>query len=510
MFSTFTGPLRRNLLISLAFFFIGALRADGQLSPGALDEIKQQAASLAARPARLSLSPLSKQVNLGKTFQVNVTLLSADNKPVAAERDRSIDIDVELPSGKKTTQTLEIPKGATSAVVNLASPEAGLASITARPNSSDIRPAKTDLLVLPTTSGLPSNKRSLAATGKKPTSKLALPDALPRYLPARLGHSATFQTVRFEMRENSRAGPSDSGPPQSVTSSAQLQIRIDNAGSDYIANGSDAAIISAYFENPDGTPAPTNINIWLTFTRGSLAPGVLQIPKGSYFGSARLTSTWPGDVHIAFVSSNPAYALEGATAFDVQFVPLGVILNGPAKLSVIDNVPVLVVFVNDHGPIAPGKDWPVKLLTSQSKLAFTPDSLIVKGDSPLGTAMVLPKSVGSDTIEAVVSDYQPVPLNVEVTWRLILALCLAGGMLGGIAAWQQLKGSWFWRIFLGLLGGAFLSWLYVFLALPITVAGSAIGNVAHNTISLFFVSVLGGYAGLRVIDFAARKAGLLT
>jgi hypothetical protein len=88
---------------------------------------------------------------------------------------------------------------------------------------------------------------------------------------------------------------------------------------------------------------------------------------------------------------------------------------------------------------------------------------------------------------------------------MILGLCLGGGLAGGLAAYNKFKGSWIWRIFLGILGGAVLCWLYVYLALPNVEA-----NIAHNTLSVFFVALLGGYGGTSILDFAAKKFGWIT
>jgi len=111
--------------------------------------------------------------------------------------------------------------------------------------------------------------------------------------------------------------------------------------------------------------------------------------------------------------------------------------------------------------------------------------------------------LGSDTVEAVVENYQSKPLVIVVTGWLVLALCLGGGTAGGLAAYDKLGGSLFWRIFLGILGGAVLCWFYVYLALPRVDI-----NLAHNTFSVFFVALIGGYLGLAALDFAAERLGL--
>lgn len=478
--------------------------AMAQLSPQAEAQLEQKVASLASQPTRITLNPISQGVAAGQKFQVQVTLLSADSKPVSADRDRKVDVELQMPSGTRTTQSLVIPKGQTSTLLEFSADKPGLVSVTARPTTAGIRPAKTDVLIVP-----PSHAKG-KGVHKKPTSQLFRSRQHRENQIAELADTeGSIQLARFELPKQGR---DSGGIPERTPSDpqpAQLYISIDNAGSDYVANGSDAAKISAYFESPDGTPAPQNIDIWFTLSRGALDPRPLQIPKGSYSGVTRLTSKWPGSVHVNFVSSNPPYQASGSTDFDVQFVPLGAVLAGPDKLSVIDNVLVWVVFVNDRGPIAPGKDWQVTLRSSQSKLAFIPINFSVKADSAFGSALLFPRSVGSDTIEAVVPDYELQPLKVTITWKFVLALCLAGGILGGIAAYEQFKGSWFWRIFLGLLGGAVLSWLYVFLALPLTIEGKILGNIAHNTISVFFVSVVGGYMGIRALGFVGKKLGWL-
>ena len=93
---------------------------------------------------------------------------------------------------------------------------------------------------------------------------------------------------------------------------------------------------------------------------------------------------------------------------------------------------------------------------------------------------------------------------VEVTGLTVILLCLGGGIIGGVCAFNALKGSLPWRIFLGVVGGAVLAWLYVYLALPKTES-----RIAHNLVSVLFVSILGGYLGLQALDFAARQVGLV-
>ena len=55
---------------------------------------------------------------------------------------------------------------------------------------------------------------------------------------------------------------------------------------------------------------------------------------------------------------------------------------------------------------------------------------------------------------------------------------------------------------MGIVGGAMLSWMYVFLAPP------NLGvNLAHSIVSVLFVSIIGGYLGTTVLDLAAKRFG---
>lgn len=119
---------------------------------------------------------------------------------------------------------------------------------------------------------------------------------------------------------------------------------------------------------------------------------------------------------------------------------------------------MIVFFDAQKKPISPGKNWPVTLRWKQSKLRFTPQSFEVQPASPTGSAVLFPVWFGNDTVEAVVANYSPEPLTIVITGWLVLGLCLGGGAAGGLAAYDKFKGSWIWRIFIGILGGAVLCW----------------------------------------------------
>ena len=66
-------------------------------------------------------------------------------------------------------------------------------------------------------------------------------------------------------------------------------------------------------------------------------------------------------------------------------------------------------------------------------------------------------------------------IAVEVSIWLVVTLCLIGGAIGGIAAKDTLKGSIWWRIFIGIVGAIVLVWLCVFAVVPRTLS-----MIAHS------------------------------
>jgi len=471
-----------------------------QLPPGAGNKIIQQRQLLAIRPVKVSVRVLAESITVGTRPPVQVTLLNADDQPVPTAEDWQCEVSFRFPSGRSVSQTVSIKKGESTAQLEFYAEQAGLTSISVRPLTGSARPDKTDVIVLP------KNKLSKR---KQPQARLHVSPRYTYTIVALNGDgdlSARLRTVRLELTSegsSSRQDPESHG--QVAANIPVLHISVNDTGGNYIANGKDAAKISAIFYSPDGSPAPTDIDIWFHRTNGLLnPPQPLHIAKGSFKAEADLTSVWPAEIQVNFVNSTPRYQAEGDTDFTLHFVPPGVVLLGPTNLSVVDNAPVMVVFFDaQNNPVAPGKNWKVTLHSQQSKFRFAPQSFEVQPTSPTGSAVLFPVSFGADKVEAVMANYNPQPLPIVITGWLVLGLCLAGGVAGGLVAYNKFKGSWLWRIFLGILGGAVLCWLYVYLALP-----NVDVNIAHNTFSVFFVALIGGYMGITVLDFAAKRLGI--
>lgn len=490
---------------AIAAFFGASLLAaplPPQLSKQQREQVRQQSMDFASQPARVSVKALTQGTKVGETSRLEITLMTPNDEPIAAKEDQALEVSLTSPSGKVSTKDLTIKKGQSSAPFEFLANEHGLTSVTVRSKAGGIRPDKTDVLTVPTAG--PKRPGKIAKT--KSSSKLfALPngfDSLVRVMGTADSRSARFQLAGFSsptiLRPKALIQQNDSAQSNN---SPEIHIQVNDTGSDFFANGKNAAVISAYFESPNGTPAPRDIHIWFTWTNGQLDPRPLRIAKGEFSGEAHLTSHWPATVHVRFVSISPSYDVKGDKEFDLRFVPPGFAIVGPERLSVVDSEPIMVVFSNEQGvPIVTGADWKVTLHSTQSKLRFVPGLVEVKNDSALGATSLFPLSVGHDKIEAIVPDYQPKPLEIVITGWFVLFTCIVGGLAGGLAAYGTLHGSFWWRLFFGVLGGLILSWLYIYLALP-----KVDINVAHNPFSVMFVSIIGGYLGITVLDFAAGQ-----
>jgi hypothetical protein len=491
---------------SLAFLAMQVLSADAASraqSPAAQAQISKQAAFLATLPAKVQAKPLSTDITVGSKAEFEITVFNAENVPVPVTKDWRCEATIRYSSGKTASQVIELAPGHSSVRTVFAVEEAGFASVFVRPLDGSVRSDRVDLIVRPTKKSHSKVSRH-ARNWREPELYTATFRSRTKL------HRVALWPASFERR--SPSGPTDSVVEPVATSAVPattptLHISLSDPNGKYKANGKDAAVITVLYESPDLSSAPQDIHIWLKLSNGVLdPPQPLELKKGTLRAETQITSLWPAEAHLTFVSSTPTYQAVGDTDVVLDFIPFGAALVGPEKLSVIDNSPVMVVFYDaQRKPVAPGKNWQVKLQSRQSKLHFTPASFEVQAGSPSGSSVLLPTSWGNDTVDAVVANYTIQPLPIVITGWVILGLCLAGGVAGGLAAYSKFKGSCLWRIFLGILGGAALCWVYVYLALP-----NVNVNMAHNTLSVFFVALLGGYGGTSALDYVAKRLGWLT
>lgn len=463
--------------------------------------MQAQAQRAAQGPMKLDVRPLVHVAHAGDKVSVEVRMLDANNQPAAWNRQCQVDVNVRGPSGKAQEYGVTLPSGQSVARLTIDAPEVGLLRISAREKNATLLPAGNSLLV---------NNRPAPAKKKRRVKRSALP-LTPAAGSVRILTVAARVSGPGELLAMLTPGrPGLSGAPQTPPPSAPELLLTNSTGKDEVlADGKDAARIQVYYMDPQGAAAASDIQIWLTWSNGKLDPQPLVIKKDGAFAEAEWTSFSPVNATVSLVTSAPKLAVNGPRGLQVSFVPpirgIGAACPNPLKLSLIDSEPVLAQFFDPDGrAIQTSKPRQITFTSSNPSLHVEPASFDVPTNGSGATIFLLPTWSGKSKLDIWTPGYDHQTLEVEVTMWFVLVLCLAGGIIGGIAARDALKGTVAWRVFVGIVGGIVLVWLCVFAVLPQTHS-----LIAHNLVSVFVVAVVGGFGGTRVLDFAGKKLGYL-
>jgi hypothetical protein len=433
------------------------------------------------KPFKVNIRLLNAPPEIDDRVSIEVSLLNSANARVPWNRPCNIQVEVTAPSGKKEKYVVSIQAGQSATQLTFYVREPGLFLLRAQETSNSLLPAGNSVLVRP--------RRS--KTGERP--------AIPGFAPARLlnvvYHGELFQPklVRAATHVEGQA--------------AQL-LFINSTGREILADGKDFARLQVHFIDPTGKPAPSDIRIWLSWSNGELSAQPLVIKKGESSSEARFTSSSAGEAVVTLVNSAPKYFVDGQREVKVSVVPPIYAIKSsspdPLVLSLIDCQPLLAQFFDEQGrTVQTGKPRRITFSSSTSVLRLVPSSREVKADEAGASVLILPTWSGRSTLKIFTPGYEPQTVTVEVTMWSILLLCLGGGIVGGVAARGKLKESFLWRSFAGVVGAVVLVWFCVYAVLPQTRS-----LVAHNHISAFVVSVIGGYGGTRALHFVMNKIGI--
>jgi len=481
---------------------IGLLSVLGSGGPGASPQapMAQQAQLAAQGPMKVDVKSLVKVHRVGDPVGLEITLRDAYDQAVPAPARTTIVVETTSPSGKKSSAMVYFQPGESIQRFQFSATEEGLIRITARQADNELREGGYVVLV-----GKP------AAKPKSGKAKVVKPHAARWVGSGWLAAAGPLRDARpVALRWAFPPDPQEPGTgsqDQSAPTSPRLLFQVSGGGHEFLADGHDAARILVFYMSPDGSGAPTEIRVWLTWSNGELDPQPLRIQPGETLGEATLRSEWPMEARIALVSSSPAYPVEGTREYTVRFGPAiyGISVRGPQRLSLVDNGMVVAEFYDPRGyPIQTATKRTMTFTPISSTVRLLPMRVDIEPGGSLATVLVFPAGLGRAELNVSTPGYKSVAHVVEVTGLTVILLCLGGGIIGGVCAFNALQGSLPWRIFLGVVGGAVLAWLYVYLALPKTES-----RIAHNLVSVLFVSILGGYLGLQALDFAARQVGLV-
>ena len=463
-------------------------------------QMQAQMQRIEGRPMKLDIRRPAQGTTVGSNVSVAVVLLDANNQPAKSAHEYQVELEVTSPSASVQKYTATVPAGQTTAQISLPTSQAGVVSINAREKDDTLLPGGNSVLVRPAA--------PMKATTKKKTTRSALsPDQPPRLLTVAAHSWPAPPLMAAAYRGQQPPSLSDS-----TASSPELLI-IDSSGKDeFLADGKDFARITVYFMDPQGGAAPTDINVWLTWTHGLLTPQPLTIKKGETSAEAHLLSNAVAEATVSSVPSAPSYHIKFPNKdhqLKFSFVPpiYAILPAGanPLKLSMIDAATIVAQFLDaQQRAIQTSKKRQVTFISSDPWLHVDPTSSEVQPYESGASAVLLPTWGGTTKLDVWTPGYDHQTLVVEVSMWLVLLLCLTGGVAGGIAAKGKLKASMLFRIFVGVLGSIVLVWICVYAVLPKTHS-----IIAHNLVSVFVVGIVGGYGGTQVLDFAAKKLGYL-
>jgi hypothetical protein len=490
------------------------------------------------RPVKLQVDLPSKSVSLGERAGMNVILVDADNRPVPAPKDFTVDIVARLPSNATETLTSAVLKaGQSSMRVELPPAKAeGFLYIWAK--QPELRLGGAYLRVKP-------SARSQTG-GARPPSVAVPPLAQPPRL-QRAPETSSQSRAEVEKRpatsaipaakigqmkpEISRPAGSVAEVARSLPPSLPVAVAAEPAGRGggggggagggyllalryspqraFLANGKDPATVHAFVMARREGPLP-GFRVRLFDSSGTMAPVPLVIPPGEEEGTATLTSDREGPVKVEYLSSTPVVELDGDKVMNVTFEPPIVgfeVQPSPPRISLVDTCDLVLRLVDENGtPIATKTRRTVSLALLAGRGEFSAREVPIEPDSSTARVTFTPVWWGPVTVTASTPNLVNVSAGVQVNPPLaLLGFSLAGGLLGGYVFMLKRGKSKRWRVPLGALTGVILLWACLFLGLGVLPRAAVL-----NPMSVFVISVVGGWLGTGVFEPILKRLGFET
>jgi hypothetical protein len=447
-----------------------------------------------ASQARININaPLKVVIQLpsvgpraGEPVNFSVQLQNGKNQPAVLAKDMRVEIQL-LDSGGVVSRKVSctVPANVADAKCTVPSPKAGLYKVRAIPENRELAEGSGFVLIRP-------------AVAKKASAAPAVRFLAMAYSPQDSGAPV--------------AGPPAAGGCAAETSRsvAKVILTINEGGETGGAFRAsvESATIQAFFQADDGGSAPSDILVWLSSNHGELDREPLVIRKCSISGEAHLTSRYPVQASIRYTVVPSKYAVESPAALQASFVRpiIGVAVIPPDKiqtLSLTDREPVVARFFDIDGiPVPSDIERTVTFVSNNSFVGVEKQSVTLKPGDSIASTVLLPFWMGSGVISVTSDRLKPTNLQVQVVGAIVIAVCLTGGLFGGLVLFLASGGSIYSRLIVGVAAGIVLSWAYVFGLLP-----KVDSVVAHNYISVFVVSILGGYLGVKVFDLVLERFG---
>jgi hypothetical protein len=456
-------------------------------------QFAQQAQRAVSAPIKVTVKPPPGGARAGGSIDFGVQLQNGKSEPVAAPREMQVEIQLLGSAGDVIRKTAcKIQSGKSDAQCSLQAPSAGLYKVRAVPDNRELLEGSGYVLIRPD-----DLKRTAPFRQNKKVGGLE-PIPLLRVLYAQMPPIAPPVTGASGKCEATKAH----GQAKVI-----LTVNEGAESSGAFRASIESATIQAFFAADDGGVAPSDIFVWLSPNHGELDRQPLVIPKCAISGEAHLSSKYPVQASILFKVVPAIYAVEAPDKLQASFVRpimgIGVVPNGTQTLSLIDRVPIVAQFYDIDGNVVPtDTERTVTFVSNNSVISPQQQSITLKPGGVSAQTMILPSWLGKGSIFITADRLKTATHQVDVIGASVIIICLVGGLVGGLISFLESGGAWYTRLLVGVAAGIVLTWAYVFGILQ-----SLDTAIAHNYISVFVVAILGGYTGIKTLDFVLKRLG---
>ena len=463
------------------------------------------------RPVKLAIAATARPVGDGATAEVAVSLRDAENKPIIAPRDLTVQIEAREFSGVQRLSTA-IQAGSESGRCSFPLHEGGIIEFWA--SHAELRPDTAFVKVKPF-----ERSASQSAPGFASHSSSRIPDTHLGQEVSKVGQTArdigdTTRSVQDTIHQlRSFFGSITPG-------SEQPAFLAGSQGRRYLSDGLDAAIIQVFL----GQPVSKKTEIQLLSSGGKLDPANVTIDAGKDTGQTRLTSDRTGLIEVTFAKALPKIKLPPTNTLSFSFMPPIVRLNvraSPPQITLLETAELLVQLQDAHGKaVATDEPRPISAAIITGHAEIQAETHVIPAGEFETRIPFRPTRCGVVGVKAF-ADNLPAELGeVRVSLPvMLLSLSAAGGSLGGLLAAfhaglpaavnngplrRRLKHLPWWRMSVGLVTGFVLYWAFIFLSL-----GALPKAVLLNPFTALVSSLLGGWLGLNVFSLVLKHLHLL-
>ena len=467
-------------------------------------QYSKEAQAALSSASKVAVKAVQTSPQAGDPVDFDVQIQDARGQPATLPDDTDVDIQLLGSSGNVVLSgTCRVPAKTTDGKCTLKAPDAGVYKIRAQTQKHNLLDGTGYVMVRP--KAAVQKKKGTAPQAAvewydpAPSRRRAIPILLAAYRP------------EPEPQQPPASGVAGCDPPKSH-SKAKVVLTITEGGENGGAFRADldSATIVGFFQAEDGGSAPSEILVWLSPDHGDLDQQPLVIHACSIMGETHLQSKYPVQSSISYTVVPGTYAVDAPPKLQASFVRpiigIGVQPDGTQTLSLIDRPRMLVQFFDADGSVVLNdQDRTVQFVSNNSVIGAKDESIKLKAGDDSASTLLLPFWVGQGAINVSTDRLKPTTHTVQVVGETLLIVCLLGGLMGGLVSFFATGGSVYRRLIVGIVSGIVLTWAYVFELLPRVDV-----TVAHNYISVFVVSVLGGYLGIKAIDMVLKQLGWAT